>query len=139
MRPLVRSAAPALVLGIGLLLAACGGGSDSSSAAPGTAAPPTPVDGQVQPQVLITAVNIAFQPTEVTVAAGSPFTIGFDNRDAEVPHDLVITSPSGEIVAKTEIVTGPAHVELAVPALAAGTYPFSCEVHPNMTGTLTAE
>ena len=27
----------------------------------------------------------------------------------------------------------------AVPALAAGTYPFICEVHPDMKGTITAE
>ena len=27
----------------------------------------------------------------------------------------------------------------AVPALAAGTYPFVCTVHPNMTGTLTVQ
>jgi plastocyanin len=26
-----------------------------------------------------------------------------------------------------------------VPALAAGTYPFACTVHANMTGTLTAQ
>ena len=27
----------------------------------------------------------------------------------------------------------------AIPALAAGTYPFICEVHPDMKGTITAE
>ena len=38
---------------------------------------------------------------------------------------------------KGEIVTGPVVVDYAVPALAAGTYPFVCTVHPNMIGTLT--
>jgi plastocyanin len=123
----------------GILLAACGGDAGASGAAPVTGAPPTPVNGQTQPDVIIAAVNIAFDPAEVTVRAGTPFTIGFDNRDSGVPHNLVLTAPSGEIVAKTEIVTGPAHVDLQVPALAAGTYTYTCQVHPNMMGTLTAK
>ena len=39
---------------------------------------------------------------------------------------------------KGEIVTN-AKVTNAVPALAAGSYTFICEVHPNMKGTITAE
>ena len=130
-----------ILLGLiaGILLGACGSDAGSSGAAPATGAPPTPVDGQTQPDVLITAQNIAWDPTEVTVRAGIPFTIGFDNRDSGVPHDLVLISPSGDIVAKTDIVTGPAHVDLQVPALAAGTYTYTCQVHPNMVGTLTAQ
>ena len=39
---------------------------------------------------------------------------------------------------KGDLVTGPKMVDYAVPALAAGTYTFTCSIHPNMTGTLTA-
>ena len=42
-------------------------------------------------------------------------------------------TPSGDII------TGVAEADYNVPALAAGDYPFVCSVHPNMTGTLTAE
>jgi plastocyanin len=137
MRPPIRLAT--LPLAVALTLAACGGDAGSPSASPLTGAPPTPVDGQMQPDVVIAAKNIAWEPAEATVAAGTQFTLGFDNRDAGVPHDLVLTAPSGEIVVKTEIVAGPARVDLQVPALEAGAYRFTCEVHPNMVGSLTAE
>ncbi len=35
--------------------------------------------------------------------------------------------------------TGPKVIVYNVPALAAGTYTFSCSVHPSMTGTLTSK
>ena len=38
-----------------------------------------------------------------------------------------------------EIITGVAEATYEVPALPAGTYPFICSVHPNMTGTITAQ
>jgi plastocyanin len=128
-----------LLLAVTAVIAACGSDAGSPAAEPVTGPPPTPVDGQTQPDVIITAQNIAWEPTEVTVRAGAPFTIGFDNRDSGVPHNLVLTAPSGEIVVQTEIVAGPAHVDLRVPALEAGTYAFTCQVHPNMVGSLTAE
>ena len=34
---------------------------------------------------------------------------------------------------------GVATRDFPVPALAAGSYPFVCTVHPSMTGTLTAQ
>jgi plastocyanin len=41
-------------------------------------------------------------------------------------------------VFKGEIVTGQ-KVDYQVPALAAGSYSFVCEVHPEMKGTLTVQ
>jgi plastocyanin len=38
-----------------------------------------------------------------------------------------------------EIVTGPKQIVYNVPALPAGSYYFSCQVHPNMHGTITAK
>ena len=38
---------------------------------------------------------------------------------------------------KGDLVTGPKKVTYNVPALKAGSYPFVCTVHANMTGTLT--
>jgi plastocyanin len=134
------------------LLAACGAGSPTPppataqpptaaprTAAPVTAAPPTPVGGQEAPEVVITARNIAFEPAEATIAAGVAFRLGLDNRDAGVPHNLVLKDASGAALAKSEIISGPAQAVIELPPLTAGSYTYVCEVHPNMVGTLTAE
>ena len=51
----------------------------------------------------------------------------------------MIKDASGTAVFKGEIVTGPKVVVYDVPALPAGSYTFVCTVHPNMTGTITAQ
>ena len=89
--------------------------------------------------VEIVAVNIAFEPTSITVPAGQPFQIAFDNQDASVQHNVeIFDNPefAGEPVFKGELITGPASITYEVPALEAGTYAFRCVVHPNMVGTV---
>jgi plastocyanin len=124
-----------LVLGLVALaavLAACSG----ASAAPATETPASPVT-PVGDAVSIAAKDLAFSPTTVTVPADAPFAIAFDNQES-APHNVAISDASGASVFKGEIVSSTT-VTYNVPALAAGTYPFICEVHPNMTGTITAE
>ena len=91
--------------------------------------------------VSISASGIAFEQTSVTAPAGKAFQITFDNKDAGTPHNIAIhkDNANGAEVFKGEIVTGPATKVYDVPALEAGTYAFACTVHPNMTGTLTAQ
>ncbi len=107
------------------------GASGSASTAPSEAA------GTVS----ISASGIAFEQTSVTAPAGKAFQITFDNKDAGTPHNVAIhkDTASGAEVFKGEIITGPASKTYNVPALDAGTYAFVCSVHPNMTGTLTAQ
>jgi plastocyanin len=50
---------------------------------------------------------------------------------------VAIADAAGGSVFKGEIVSGK-QATYQVPALAAGTYTFICEVHPNMKGTITA-
>jgi len=106
-----------------------------ASASPGPSASTDP-NAEV---VTVSAHNIAFDPTAVTAPAGAAFTLSFDNQDAAIPHDVQIKDGSGAVVFKTDVFPGVAKRDYSVPALAAGTYPFACSVHPNMTGTLTAE
>ena len=134
--------------------AASGSAGASGSAAPsavpsGSTAPSASVPASVAPSpatspsaggqaVDITASGIAFTTPNVTAPAGTAFTIHFDNQDAGVPHNVQVKDASGASVFKGEIFNGVAAKDYQVNALQAGTYSFVCDVHPNMTGTLTA-
>jgi len=109
------------------------------SASPGPSGAPAPSTDPSAEVVTITAASIAFNPTEVTAPADAPFTLSFDNQDAGIPHDVQIKDAAGAVVFKTDVFPGAAKRDYSVPALAAGAYPFACSVHPNMTGTLTAQ
>jgi plastocyanin len=80
----------------------------------------------------------AFDTTSVTAPAGAPFTLHFDNKDPAVPHNVVITDSGGAAVFTGDVINAGQSVDYQVPALAAGSYAFHCALHPNMTGTLTA-
>ena len=123
-----------LVLGsvaLAAVLAACSGASTAS----GTPAPAP--SGAAAGDVSIAAKDLKFSPTQVSVTVGTPFSIAFDNQEG-VPHNIAIKDASGASVFKGDIITSTT-ITYAVPALAAGTYPFVCEVHPDMTGTITAQ
>jgi plastocyanin len=111
------------------------------SVAPSGAASGSPGASEAAGGVQISALNVAFEQTSVTAPAGKAFQLTFDNKDAGTPHNVAIhkDSASGAEVFKGEIVTGPATKVYDVPALEPGTYAFVCTVHPNMTGTLTAQ
>ena len=104
----------------------------------GSPAPSASTDPNAE-VVTITAASVAFDPTEVTAPADAAFTLSFDNQDAGIPHDVQVKDASGAVVFKTDVFPGAAKRDYTVPALAAGAYPFVCSVHPNMTGTLTAQ
>ena len=104
----------------------------------GAPAEPTPVPGggDTGDAVAISALNVAFEQTEVAAPADKPFAIHFNNKDAGIPHNVEIKDAGGMSMFKGDIVTGPAEANYLTGALAAGTYKFVCTVHPNMTGTL---
>jgi plastocyanin len=90
----------------------------------------------------LAAKGIAFDKTKLSVPAGKPFAIAFDNEDAGIQHDVQIfdnESFTGTPLLNGEIVTGPAKVTYEASALEAGTYFFHCSVHPaQMQGTILA-
>jgi plastocyanin len=99
----------------------------------------------VQPElVTLTAPPDAstngYTETELSFKSGIPTTLQFDNQEVGVQHNVVIfqgKDDKGTQVFAGELVTGPVQKPYAVPALAAGTYFFHCEVHPTtMTGTI---
>lgn len=123
-----RSAALGLFLFVLVALAAC---STASADQPGPAATPGPND------IVIAADGMQFVERAVAARAGTAFSIRFENREG-VPHNVSLRAPDGTSVAKGEIFGGPGMRVLAVRALAPGAYTFTCDLHPDMTGTLSA-
>lgn len=109
------------------------------STEPGASGSPAPSgDAGQGPTINVSALNIAFEQTELTVPADVPFKIAFENKDANIPHNVEIKDAAGASLFQGEIFNGVETRTYDVPALAPGTYPFVCTVHPNMTGTITA-
>ena len=120
-----------LTIGIAALaavLAACSG----TSAAPATPAGPADPNAPV-----VTAKDLKFLESEVKVPAGTPFQLILDNQEAP-PHNIKVSDAAGKEVFKGDIVSNQ-KVTYQLPALEAGSYPFICEVHPDMKATLVAE
>lgn len=122
--------------GIAILAVACSGG--QATPAPASVAPSSPdASAPAAEGTVVVAKDLAFQPTSLTIKADTPTDIVLDNQES-APHNIAIKDAAGATVFKGEVVTS-TKVTNAVPALPAGQYTFWCEVHPNMTGTLTAE
>ena len=118
----------------------------SSSATPSGAPPPptsTPSGGGGSgATATLGAKNLQFSASTLTLPAGQAVTLTFTNSDAGIPHNLSIYSDAAYTtnVFKGDLVTGPASGTYNIPALAAGTYHFRCDVHPaTMTGTVTVK
>ena len=114
---------------VALVVAAC---SSATGGQAGTAAG-TPAPGDVA----IAANAMQFAQRDVAVKAGAPFALWFDNQEGAA-HNVSIYDAAGASVMKGDIFSGPGRRAYQVPALAAGTYAFRCDLHPDMTGTLTA-
>lgn len=88
-------------------------------------------------EIIIAAQNNVFSVSELAVPADAPFALVFNNDDQGIPHNVSVLSGE-EILFPGEIINGPASITYEVPALAAGSYEFRCDVHPEMTGTMNA-
>ena len=115
---------------IALIAAACGSTNAGQPAAPASVDPNAPA---------VVAKDIKFVTTDVKVPAGKAFQLTFDNQDG-APHNVAIYTDSSASQAKFQgdIFSSGTRV-YDVPALAAGSYFFRCDVHPDMTGTIVAE
>ena len=111
-------------------LAACG------STALGFDSPPASLDPG-SPH--IAAAGVAFDRESLDVPAGRPFILVFENREA-VQHNVSIYADAAlqRRLFEGVLFGGPATRWYPVPALAAGTYVFVCDLHPNMRGLVEA-
>jgi len=83
----------------------------------------------------------AFDQTTLTAPAGAPITFRFANKDPNVAHNFSIkgANADGSDFIGLPLANPGETVDYVSPALAAGTYPYYCSVHANMTGTLTVQ
>ena len=118
----------ALLVSVTTLVLACG-----TTAGAADPAPSAPHDG-----VVIVASGMKFDRAEVTIPADRAFALLFENRDG-APHNVtVMDASSGQPVFAGDVFTGHDARTYQVPALEPGRYPFRCDVHPDMAGTLIA-
>ena len=86
-------------------------------------------------------MGIKFTPTQADRGRAPGITITFDNRDS-VQHNFAIfagADASAPLVFLGTVFAGPKTMDYTVPAMAPGSYYFHCNVHPTMTGTITAK
>jgi plastocyanin/uncharacterized membrane protein len=81
-----------------------------------------------------------FVPSSLTVPAGEPIGLAFENEDEGVPHNVAVyeDDSAAQSLFVGDLVDGPTSVTYDVPALDPGEYYFRCDVHPQMNGTLEA-
>jgi plastocyanin len=126
--------APVLIA-ISFAFAACGGGDDSTSAETQSTAETTTESngsapapsGEAARSEKVQIVEFAYQPDPVTVQAGGK--VIWQNEDA-APHTA--TADDGSFDTGT-IEQGKLKSETFKQA---GTYPYFCEIHPDMRGTV---
>ena len=116
---------------VALAAAACG---STSAADPSTPAAPADPNAPA-----ISANALKFDQADVTVPAGKAFQLTFTNQES-APHNVAIYTDASAAtnLFRGEIFSSGSKV-YDVPALEAGTYFFRCDVHPDMTGTITAK
>ena len=138
-----------VLFGTLFLVAACGGGSAATtapSAAPASAASQAPASAGESPSaaagggapcavaqsagsVAVKIANFAFDPNAVTAKVGD--TITWTNSDS-AGHTATV---DGQDACTTQTLATGASGSITFSQ--AGTYPFHCKIHPNMTGTIT--
>jgi plastocyanin len=116
---------------VGLLAASVLVGCTASNA---SGPPPSaPVGGAV-----IMAESIKFDRARLNVPAGRPFQLLFENREGAA-HIVGIYDDGGDQpLFVGETFGGPGARTYEVPAIPAGIHRFRCDVHPEMSGTVSA-
>jgi len=145
------------LFGAMFLVAACGGGSTATTApsvapvsaapaseAPSSAAPASEAPSSAAPSaagsapcavaqsagtVAVKIANFAFSPASVTAKVGD--TITWTNSDS-AGHTATLDDQAACTTS-----TLATNASGSITFSAAGTYPYHCKIHPNMTGTIT--
>ncbi|WP_327292259.1 cupredoxin domain-containing protein [Streptomyces sp. NBC_01198] len=113
-----------------LALTACSDSDSGGSGSTTSASPPASSPATGGGAARIDIKNFAFDPATLTVKPGTVVTV--TNSDS-TPHTV---TASGAKAFDTGDIAAGRTVTFTVPAKA-GTYPYTCTIHPFMKGTLT--
>jgi len=106
-----------------LITTACGG---SSGGYGGIASPPPPT---VDPRMVTASASLAFAPATLTVTVGDTVTFAFQS----VPHNVFFDAQTG---APANIGGSNTNSSITRVFTTAGTYHYTCHIHPFMEGTV---
>ncbi len=125
-----RTARLLAALAVSLVLAACGGGGDGGDEAEAPAPAPSEGNGSGGDGA-VTIVDFEFDPEPVEVEAGT--TVTWTNDDTAT-HSV---KGGGELEFESEdLAEGDTHEQTYDEA---GEFPYVCEIHPSMEGTVIVE
>lgn len=132
-RRLARGVAITTLVAVGITLAACSGGSATPTTTGVVPSGSTATTSSGSPRGSATSTieikNFAFSPMDITVAPGATVTV--TNQD-QVTHTLTATTGgfnTGNIA--------PGQSKTFTAPNAPGRYPYICNIHQYMTGTVT--
>ncbi len=100
---------------------------------PAFAADTTTTDNPNNVTINLTAKDIAFNTSTITVPAGANVTINFNNMDSGVEHNFALyeTVEAMKPIFAGDDITGPSKIVYNFEApVKAGTYIFRCDDHP---------
>jgi plastocyanin len=157
MKPRTWALALPVVLGIALMGAiACGDDTDengddetSAAATPTSAAEETaeatePAGAATEPaggaSIAVTAADFSFSPADIAGGLGISIVVELENAGA-LPHTLTVYEDDTFTTraASTGNVSPGETGDFLATFIEAGTYPFRCDIHTQMRGTLTVE
>jgi plastocyanin len=95
-------------------------------------APASGNNGQLPPNTVDANVNNAFDPGNLTVAAGTVVNFQFDATGHNVNFSPVTGAPAS-------ILGTNSNTTISRTFGTAGTFPYQCTIHPGMNGTITVQ
>lgn len=124
---------------IGIVIAQVGVGAEEEHSSAGEQ---PPAASAVGPET-VTAQNVSFNVTELTIAADEATTLTFENNDTSAHnisiYDSKAQASGGEALFEGEIIDGGSSVGYEIEALEPGQYYFQCDLHPAMNGSVFVE
>lgn len=108
---------------VALVIVGCSSTSNTNTPSTGGTGTTAPAAGTT-----ITEKNFAFSPADATVKVGE--TVTFTNEDS-APHNVSIDGK--------ELGSQDPGASVTWTPTKAGTYPYSCVIHPTMTGQITVQ